>query len=121
MLHFSEMMPQNETSSMRSIQLRPEYTIIMKYDIQPNTQEAYYRYIMGEFIPGLQTMGIYMYRAWEIVYGDYPERQIEFITEINDIRTIIEGSQFVEMEERLKGYTDNYTRRILRYSGTFQL
>ena len=121
MLHFSEIMSQNETSSMRSIQLRPEYTIVMKYDIQPNVQEAYYRYIMGEFIPGLQTMGIYMYKAWEIVYGDYPERQVEFITEINDIRAVVEGSQFTEMEERLKGFTDNYTRRVMRYSGTFQL
>lgn len=106
---------------MRSIQLRPEYTIVLKYDIQPNAQEAYYRYIMGEFIPTLQTMGIYMYRAWEIVYGNYPERQIEFITEIQDIRAVLEGSPFMELEERLKAFTENYTRRVLRYSGTFQL
>ncbi len=106
---------------MRSIQLRPEYTIVMKYDIQPNVQEAYYRYIMGEFIPTLQTMGIFMYRAWEIVYGEYPERQIEFITEIQDIRPVVEGTHFIELEDRLKNFTENYTRRITRYSGTFQL
>jgi hypothetical protein len=106
---------------MRSIQLRPEYTIVLKYDIQSNAQEAYYRYIMGEFVPTLQTMGIYMYRAWEIVYGNYPERQIEFITEIRDIREVIEGTHFTELEERLKSFTENYTRRVLRYSGTFQL
>ena len=106
---------------MRSIQLRPEFTIVLKYDIQPNTQEAYYRYIMGEFIPTLQTMKIYMYRAWEIVYGDYPERQIEFITEIQDLRPILEGSHFTELEDRLKGFTENYTRRVMHYNGKFQL
>jgi hypothetical protein len=104
---------------MRSIQLRPEYVIVLKYDILPGLQERYFRYIMGEFVPAMQDMGFYMHRAWHVVWGDYPERHIEFITENRDIHAFLEDDRWLDMEEHLQEFITNYTRKVLKYTGTF--
>ena len=39
-------------------------------------------------MPELENMGLYMFKIWHIAYGDYPIRQLEFVTE--DLDTIRE-------------------------------
>jgi hypothetical protein len=106
---------------MRSIQLRPKYTIILKYDILPGVQERYFRFVMGEFIPAMQEMGYYMHRAWHILWGDYPERHIEFITENENIAEFMDSTRWLELESKLQDYTTNYTRRVQHFTGNFQV
>jgi hypothetical protein len=106
---------------MRPIQLRPEYTMILKYDILPGLHETYFRFVMGEFVPGLQDMGMYMHRAWQVVWGNYPERHIEFITENRELQKFLDDTRWRDLEDRLQDYITNYSRKIYRYTGTFQI
>lgn len=107
---------------MRSTTIRPEYAIVFKYDVRPDTQETYFRYVIGEFTPALQEFKIYMQDAWHVAWGEYPERQIEYITEnLDSIRSLMASPQWRQMEERLKGYTQHYSYRVTRYSGRFKV
>jgi hypothetical protein len=106
---------------MRSIQLRPEYTLILRYDILPGVHEDYFRFVMGEFVPNLQEMGFYMHKAWHVMWGEYPERQVEFITENRELTRFLADPRWQELENQLREFTTNYTRKIYRYTGAFQL
>lgn len=99
----------------------PRYKILINYDILAAQHEAYYRYILGEFVPTLRTLGIHMLSAWHIAYGDYPSRQLVFITENKEIiKDVFASERWQELEERLKGYTIHYTRKVVNYEDRFQ-
>jgi hypothetical protein len=102
---------------MQPIRIRPEYTLVLRYDIRPGMQEMTYRYMAGEFVNKMQEMHLYMYKAWHVVYGSYPEWQVEFVTErLTYVKTLLASPQWEKMENRLQGYTDNYSRRVLPYA-----
>jgi hypothetical protein len=107
---------------MRSTTIRPQYAIIFRYDVRPETQETYFRYVIGDFTPALQEHEIYMQDAWHVAWGDYPERQLEYVTERFDcIRRLLQSPEWERLEGRLKSFTKHYSMHIQRYTGAFKV
>ena len=46
------------------IRIVPRYRLLLRYDIRPDAMDTYYEFIMNEFIPALQSMGLYMAGVW---------------------------------------------------------
>jgi len=106
---------------MPPTRIYPRYKLLMKYNVRPELQETYLQYVMSEFVPALQNMGLYMTTAWQTVYGEYPMRQVEFVSE--DLETMLEvfqSERWEEMESRLKSYITHYDRKIVRFRHGFQ-
>lgn len=100
----------------------PEYRLLMWYDIHPEKYERYFRYMLQDFVPTMQKMGLLMIFAWQINYGSYPSRQIEFICEDRQtLRMILASDVWKKAEARLKSYTTQYGRKIIRFQDRFQL
>ncbi len=97
------------------------YRLLLKYNIRLDQQENYYRYMIGEFVPMMQDMGLTMLFVWQ-VYGDnYPERQVEFVcNSLLVMQGIIASDKFLEAEARLKDFTDMYSRKVVRFKNRFQ-
>lgn len=97
------------------------YRLLLCYDIRAESYEAYYQFVMSEFVPALQGMGLYMAAVWHTAYGDYPIRQVEFIADsLETIREIFNSDQWRELEGKLLEYTHNYERKLVRYKERFQ-
>lgn len=106
---------------MASIQIVPRYKLLLTYDIRPDAGDAYFQYVLGEFVPTLQNMGLYMLYAWHTAYGDYPVRQIEFVSEnLQTVQEIFSSERWSSMETRLQEYTTGYERKLVRYRSGFQ-
>lgn len=107
---------------MPPIRIRPEYVLILKFDIKPGMHEPYFRYVVGDFVPAMQEMNLYLHRAWHVVYGDYPERHLEFITEKRThLQQMFKDERWEKLEERLHSYTDNYSLKVVRFRGAFRI
>lgn len=101
--------------------MTPEYKLIIVYDILPEKQESYYRYVLGEFVPALRTMGLHMTSAWHIAYGPYPERMLEFVIETREVwDKVVANPRWRTLEERLQNFTDSYSRKLIYYKDRFQ-
>ena len=97
------------------------YRLLLKYNIRRDQQENYYRFMIGEFVPMMQDMGLTMLFVWQVYGGDYPERQVEFICDsLPVLQDIIASDKFLEAETRLKDYTDTYSRKVVRFKNRFQ-
>jgi hypothetical protein len=82
---------------------------------------VYQRYILDEFIPGMQEMELYMLGAWHTAFGAYPMRQIEFVMEeLDTAQRAFQDNRYHELEDRLKSYIFHYERKIIRYRHGFQ-
>ncbi len=99
-----------------------EYKIQIAYNIRRDTLEEYYRFVLGEYLPTVQSLGMRLLFVWEIEYGDYPERLIEFAcTDHETLMRILGSARWNRLEERLRSYTDDYSRKLLHFADRFQL
>jgi hypothetical protein len=98
------------------IRIVPRYRLLLRYDIRPDAMDTYYEFIMNEFIPALQSMGLYMAGVWHTAYGDYPNRQVEFIGDSREIfREVLQSERWEILENKLQIFTLHYERKLVRY------
>lgn len=106
---------------MPPISIIPTCKLLVTYDIQPNQMDKYYQYVVQEFVPELQNMGLYMFRVWHVAYGDYPVRQLEFISEdLESVMEVFETDRWANLESELKSFTLNYERKLVHFRHGFQ-
>ena len=99
----------------------PRYKLILTYDVLASKQGVYSQFVLGEFIPGLQSLEMYLTGVYQTVVGDYPSRQAEFVTESLDaMKNGLKDERFLELEDTLKKYTTNYNRKVVPYRSGFQ-
>ena len=99
----------------------PRYKMIVSYDVIPSTQDSYYQFVLGEMVPAMQEMGVYMTEAWHTAYGEYPIRMVTFVAEEMDIiYDMLESERWGDLETRLLSFIRNYTRKVVPYRQGFQ-
>lgn len=100
---------------------RQAVKLLITYDPLSERREAYFHYVLGEFIPALEHLGLSMCEAWHTAYGEYPLRLAVFTADDNVImEEVLESPEFKQLESRLKHYVDNYYRRVVPVKESFQ-
>ena len=95
--------------------------LLLSFDPKPGPREAYFRYMLGEFIPTMELLGLKLVEAWHTAYGPYPLRLTGFIAEDRRrLEEILASEDFRAMEEKLLEYVQNYNRRIVPLGRRFQ-
>jgi hypothetical protein len=95
--------------------------LLVTYDVQEAKQDDYFQFVLGEFVPGVQNLGLYMTEVWHTAYGDYPVRLAGFVAQDYDtLVSILDNPVFLGLEEKLKEYVYNYERRIVPLKDGFQ-
>ncbi len=100
---------------------RRSVKLLMTYDPVAELRESYFDYLMGEFIPRLERLGLTMCESWHTAYGEYPLRLIAFMAaDGRSMEEILTSDTFAALEERFKTYVTNYRRRTVPGQGWFQ-
>ncbi|MER3458883.1 MAG: hypothetical protein C4309_09915 [Chloroflexota bacterium] len=95
--------------------------MLLSYDILTETEQEYYQYVLGEFLPRVQTLGLEPVEAWHTAYGDYPIRMIALVAENPEImKAALTSPEWKALERKLKKYIVHYQRRIVPYREGFQ-
>ena len=95
--------------------------LLLSFDPIPHRREAYFQYVLGEFIPALAQAGLPMSEAWHTAYGSYPLRLTGFIARDRaQLDRILESERFRSLEERLQDFVINYRRRVVPVRRGFQ-
>jgi len=79
-------------------------------------KKEYGRFVINEFYPLLEELGISVAREWEVLIGDGPSIICE--GRVNDINSLIgnlQGKKFQEAKQKLKEFVENYESRILTF------
>jgi len=95
--------------------------LLLTYDPIPERREDYFRYVLGEFVPVLEHLGLTMCETWHTAYGQYPLRLTGFIAPDSDtLQRILESDDFQDLEARLQDFVINYQRRVVPLRRRFQ-
>ena len=95
--------------------------VLMTWDIAPERDQEYFEFIIGEFIPGVQRLGLQPAEAWATIYGAYPQIQVGLIAaDEQQARRILSSGDWVVLQERLFGFVKNYSHKVVPARTGFQ-
>ncbi len=95
--------------------------IIMTWDISPEREQEYFAFVVREFIPGVQRLGLELKDAWATVYGTRPQILVgALLPTVAKAHQIMRSSEWVSLHNQLEDYVINYTERIVEAHGGFQ-
>jgi hypothetical protein len=96
--------------------------LLLTYDVKDDVAEEYRQFVLGEFLPGVQKMGLAVTEVWLTAYGDYPERQTELVSRDEDTMwRILSSEEWRTLEERLIEYVNDFRRKVIPYQPGFQM
>ena len=94
----------------------------MTWDIIPGQEQEYFEFVVREFIPGIQQLGLEPSDAWVTVYGNQP--QILTSAEVHtqeSLSDILASMQWDQLIVRLSDYVENLTIKTVRTKPGFQM
>jgi hypothetical protein len=95
--------------------------LLLTYDVIPSRQQEYYQFVMGRYVPALQSMGFQMSEAWHTAYGDLPDRLVGFICRDEaTLFKLLNSDLWPTINEELEGFVTGFDYKIVSYRGGFQ-
>ena len=95
--------------------------LILSYNIRPEVGREYYEFVLGQYVPSMQQFGLEMREAWHTAYGDYPNRQIGFVTQDRDtMSAVVHGEDWESLNDQLLEFVSEFSYKVVPYKPTFQ-
>lgn len=99
--------------------------LLMNWDIKPGRDQEYFEFVVREWVPGIQRLGLQPTGAWYTVYSrdkEAPQMLTEGITkDLDTMRGILSSDDWVTLHGKLQEYVNNYTQKIVHVTGGFQI
>jgi hypothetical protein len=93
----------------------------MTWDIAPEREQEYFEFVIGEFIPGVQRLGLEPTEAWATIYGEYPQIMVAMLApDLPDAQRILNSVEWGRLREQLFTFVKNYTHKVVSAKGGFQ-
>jgi len=95
--------------------------LLLSFDLRSGYENAYRRFVLEEFLPQAQELGLVPTDAWHTAYGDYPSRLIGFVAEdLATMRSARDHPQWQALIKKLQGFTQTLSQRLVHFTGGFQ-
>lgn len=96
--------------------------LLLEYDVNQETLQEYYQFVMGQYVPALQSMGLQMSEAWHTAYGHAPNRLIGFICDDHQtMNRLLDSELWNDLNDGLEKYVTDLRYKVVPYRGGFQL
>lgn len=96
--------------------------LLMTWDIIPGREQEYFEFVVREFVPGIQRLGIQPTEAWYTTYGRRPQILTGVVADtVARMELALGTEEWRRLRDRLLDYVTDFTWRIVRASGGFQM
>lgn len=96
--------------------------LLMTWDILPGQAQEYFEFIVREFLPGMQKIGVEPTDAWYTAYGDGPQITVGGIApDMESMTQFLASPQWQEISEKLMNYVENFAYKVIPARNGFQM
>jgi hypothetical protein len=98
------------------------YKLILSYDVNTDNVQEYYRFVMGRYLPMMQSMGLEMTEAWSTAWGSAPNRQLAFVArDLDTMYELLEDEAWSALNEQLDEFVTEFDYKVVPYREGFQI
>ena len=96
--------------------------LLMTWDILPGREQEYFEFVVRDFIPGLQRLGMEPSDAWFTMYGKQPQILVGAqINSINTLQRILKSTDWDKLTQQLLDYVENFKYKVTQARSGFQM
>jgi hypothetical protein len=96
--------------------------LLMTWDIMPGREQDYFEFVVREFLPGMQNMGMEPSDAWFTVFGSQPQIMVAAQMESQDAMVkLLHTPEWSNLTARLLDYVINFQQKIVEARAGFQM
>jgi hypothetical protein len=96
--------------------------VIMSWDIRQGRSEEYFEFVVREFAPSLQKIGLRTTEAWYTAYGNRPQIMMAAIADtLPQMKKMLNSPEWKELHGKLQQFVLNYSQKIVRATPFFPL
>ncbi len=98
--------------------------LLMTWDIRPGREQDYFEFVVREFMPGLQRLGLEPSDAWYTMYGT--ERHPQIMAGVlapthKDLTRILDSAPWHTLMDNLNEYVEHFQYKVVPAKRGFQL
>ena len=96
--------------------------LLMTWDILPGREQEYFEFVVRDFIPTLQRMGMEPSDAWFTMYGEKPQIMTGAqMASINSVQKVLGSPDWQKLTQQLLDYVENFQYKVVQARAGFQL
>ncbi len=96
--------------------------ILMTWDILPDHEQDYFEFVVRDFIPGIQRLGMEPSDAWFTMYGNQPQILVSAqMMGVNELEGVIKSAEWKGLTSSLLDYVENFDYKIVQARAGFQM
>jgi hypothetical protein len=94
----------------------------MTWDILPGKEQEYFEFVVRDFIPGMQRLGLEVSDAWYTLYGNQPQIMAAAQMEsMNALNGVLESGDWKDLIGQLMDYVKDFAYKIVSGRAGFQM
>jgi hypothetical protein len=98
------------------------FKLLMSWNIRPGHEDEYFEFVIQEFGPGLVKLGVRPTDSWYTQYGNRPQILTGGVVEdLESLQRALASDEWRTLNRKLLSYVTDYSQKIIRASGGFQL
>jgi len=95
--------------------------LVMTWDIAPDHEQDYYEFVINEFVPGVQRLGLQPAEAWVTVFGDYPQIQVGILADdLPGVQRALNSDSWTQLQDKLFALVQNFSYKVIPARNGFQ-
>lgn len=96
--------------------------LLMTWDILPGREQEYFEFVVRDFIPAVQRLGLEPSDAWLTMYGDQPQILAAMqIGSINNLQRVLASNEWGDITRQLLDYVEDFKFKVVNARSGFQL
>ena len=96
--------------------------LLMTWDILPGREQDYFEFVVRDFIPDIQRMGMEASDAWFTMYGNQPQILAAVqMSNMSSLQNTLNSNAWKELIQRLQDYVEHLDYKIVQARSGFQM
>jgi len=96
--------------------------LLMSWDILPGREQDYFEFVVREFIPDIQELGLEPTDAWVTVFGDQPQiLSSAEVSSLEILENILSSMEWDQLLVKLNDYVENFEFKTVKSKPGFQM
>ena len=85
-------------------------------------ESEYFEFLVHEFIPALNRLGIADIQVWYTAFGECEQKQAEGVAQSTDrIQKMLQSEEWLLLTDKLQNYVRNFSQKVIPATRGFQI
>lgn len=96
--------------------------LLMTWDILPGREQEYFEFVVRDFLPGLQRLGMEVSDAWFTMYGEQPQIMAAAqMPNMSSLQRVMDSQDWQTLSQQLLEYVENFNFKVVQARNGFQM